>query len=159
MLGRYSTRIRKWKLLILLQVVAQYQRATSLTMAGTGPTQPLPRLPELPATLKNGSQDMKTCGRTSTPHLKRKEALDGTNLQAGSLLGSGSNGHRFLETSAGKKSLALYCGKRGPKRRMSISEIVTLNLVRILDRTADLKTFHRNACSSYISYFPSLTNL
>ena len=66
--------------------------------------------------------------------------------------------HRFLETSAGKKSLALYCGKRGPKRRMSISEIVTLNLVRILDRTADLKTFHRNACSSYISYFPSLTN-
>ena len=66
--------------------------------------------------------------------------------------------HRFLETSAGEKSLALYYGKRGPKRRMNVSEIVTLNLVRIFDRTADLKTFHRNACSHYISYFPSLTN-
>ena len=66
--------------------------------------------------------------------------------------------HRFLETSAGKKNLALYYGRRGPKRRMPIADVVTLNLIRIIDRTGDLKTFHKNAQSHYISYFPSLTN-
>lgn len=66
--------------------------------------------------------------------------------------------NRFLETSAGKKNLAVYYGKRGPKRRMPIADVVTLNLVRILDRTGDLKTFHKNAMSHYVSYFPSLTN-
>ena len=48
---------------------------------------------------------------------------------------------RFIETSAGKKNVALYYGKRGPKRRMPIADVVTLNLVRIFHRTADLKTF------------------
>lgn len=43
--------------------------------------------------------------------------------------------HRFLETSAGKK-----------------------NLVRGFDRTADLKTFHKNAENHYKPYFPALTN-
>ena len=66
--------------------------------------------------------------------------------------------HRFLETPAGKKNLALYYGRRGPKRRMSITDVVTLNIVRIFDRTADLKTFHKNAQAHYISYFPNLTN-
>ena len=66
--------------------------------------------------------------------------------------------HRFLETPAGKKNLALYYGRRGPKRRMSIADVVTLNIVRIFDRTADLKTFHKNAQAHYISYFPNLTN-
>jgi len=47
----------------------------------------------------------------------------------------------FIETSTGKKNEALYYGKRGPKRRMPIADVVTLNLVRIFDRTADLKTF------------------
>ena len=66
--------------------------------------------------------------------------------------------HRFLEISTGKKNLALYYGKRGPKRRMPIADVVTLNLIRILDRTGDLKTFHKNAQTHYISYFPNLTN-
>ena len=39
---------------------------------------------------------------------------------------------RFIETSKGKKNVALYYGKRGPKRRMPIADVVTLNLVRIL---------------------------
>ena len=66
--------------------------------------------------------------------------------------------YRFLETSAGKKNLALYYGRRGPKRRMPIADVVTMNLIRIFDRTGDLKTFHKNAREHYISYFPAITN-
>lgn len=65
---------------------------------------------------------------------------------------------RFIKTSAGKKNVALYYGKRGPKRRMPIADVVTLNLVRIFHRTADLKTFHNNAQEHYRRYFPTLTN-
>ena len=32
--------------------------------------------------------------------------------------------HRFLETSAGKKNLALYYGRHGPKRRMTVVDVV-----------------------------------
>ena len=64
--------------------------------------------------------------------------------------------HRFLETSAGKKNLALYYGRHGPKRRMTVVDVVPpLNIARILDHTGDLKTFHKNARSHYISYFPT----
>ena len=66
--------------------------------------------------------------------------------------------HMFIETESGKKNLELYYGKRGPARRMSVPEVVTLNLARILDRTADLKTFHKNASVNYIKFFPNLTN-
>ncbi len=44
--------------------------------------------------------------------------------------------HRFLETFAGKKNLALYYGKRRPKGRMPVADVVTLNLVRGFARTA-----------------------
>ena len=37
--------------------------------------------------------------------------------------------HRFLETSAGKMNLSFYYGKRGSKRRMSVTDVVTLNLI------------------------------
>ncbi|MDO5774499.1 MAG: hypothetical protein Q4P16_09330 [Spirochaetales bacterium] len=63
--------------------------------------------------------------------------------------------HSFLETSAGKKNIELYYGRRGPKRRMPVADVVTLNIARILDRTKDLKTFHKSARSHYISYFPA----
>lgn len=66
--------------------------------------------------------------------------------------------HRFLGTSAGKKNLTMYYGKRGPKRRMPVADVVTLNLIRVFDRTGDLKTFHKNAKNHYKSYFPTLTN-
>ena len=36
-----------------------------------------------------------------------------------------------------KKNLAEYYGKRGPKRSMTVPEVMTLNIVRILDRTGD----------------------
>ncbi len=66
--------------------------------------------------------------------------------------------HMFIKTECGKKNLELYYGKRGPVRRMSIPEVTTLNLARILDRTSDLKTFHKNASVNYIKFFPNLTN-
>ena len=52
----------------------------------------------------------------------------------------------------------MYYGKRGPSRRMTVPEVMTLNIVRILDRIADLKTFHRNVEVNFIKYFPNLTN-
>ena len=64
----------------------------------------------------------------------------------------------FIKTEPGKKNLAEYYGKRGPKRSMTVPEVMTLNIVRILDRTGDLKTFHKTACLHYRSYFPNLTN-
>nr|WP_255422443.1 hypothetical protein [Treponema sp. Marseille-Q3903] len=41
---------------------------------------------------------------------------------------------------------------------MPITDAVILNLIRIFDRTGDLKTFHKNAENHYKVYFPSLTN-
>jgi len=64
----------------------------------------------------------------------------------------------FIKTEAGKKNLAFYYGQRGPTRRMSVPEVMTLNLARIFDRTSDLKTFHKNASVNYISFFPDMTN-
>ena len=48
--------------------------------------------------------------------------------------------HSFLKIPAGKKNLALYYDKRGPKRRMALADVVALNRIRIFDRTGDLKT-------------------
>jgi len=65
---------------------------------------------------------------------------------------------KFIETKAGKKNLVRYYGRRGPKRRMSVPDVMTLNLLRIFVRTDDLKTFHKMAVVNYHSYFPCLTN-
>ena len=67
---------------------------------------------------------------------------------------------RFIKTETGKKNLAEYYGKRGPKRSMTVPEVMTLNIIRILDRTGDLKTFHKTACLHYraergLSYYDS----
>ncbi len=42
--------------------------------------------------------------------------------------------HRFLETSAEKKNLALYYGRREPKRRMAVADVTDMNIIRILDQ-------------------------
>lgn len=42
--------------------------------------------------------------------------------------------HRFLETSAEKKNLALYYGRREPKCRMAVADVTDMNIVRILDQ-------------------------
>jgi len=66
--------------------------------------------------------------------------------------------HCFIQTETGKKNLNNYYGSRGPKRIMTVPEVMTLNLIRILDRTGDLKTFHKTAFEHYRQYFPKLTN-
>ena len=65
----------------------------------------------------------------------------------------------FIKTEPEKKNLAEYYGKRGPRRSMTVPEVMALNIVRILDRTGDLKTFHKMASLHYRSYFPTLKNL
>lgn len=37
--------------------------------------------------------------------------------------------NRFLETSAGKTNLAMYCGKRELKHKMPIADVVMLNII------------------------------
>jgi hypothetical protein len=49
-------------------------------------------------------------------------------------------------------------GKRGPERRLSLQEVITLNIMRFYVKVNDLKAFHRLALQSYRSYFPSLPN-
>lgn len=44
----------------------------------------------------------------------------------------------------GKKNLSLYYGRRGLKRRMAVADVVILNIVRILDRTGDLKDTNKS---------------
>lgn len=57
-----------------------------------------------------------------------------------------------------EKCLSEYYGTRSPKRQMTVTEVMTLNIIRILNRTADLKTFHKSACEHYKKYFPNLTS-
>ncbi len=66
--------------------------------------------------------------------------------------------NRFIKTNIGKNSLCQYYGKRGPKRKMNIPEVMTLNILRIILRVNDLKTFHKLAKQHYFSYFPDLPN-
>ena len=49
-------------------------------------------------------------------------------------------------------------GKRGPKRRLSLAEIIMLNILRFYRRIHDLKTFHRLVRNAYRDYFPGLPN-
>ena len=47
--------------------------------------------------------------------------------------------HRFLECVAGKKNLALYYGKRGRKRRMTVADVVMRTLSAYSTGQATLK--------------------
>jgi hypothetical protein len=49
-------------------------------------------------------------------------------------------------------------GKRGPKKRLSLAELMTLNILRFSLRVHDLKTFHRLVQHAYKQYFPALPN-
>ena len=51
-----------------------------------------------------------------------------------------------------------FYGKRGPKPKLSISEVVTLNIIRFYVRSADLKTFYKLAKDRYSAEFPDLPN-
>jgi hypothetical protein len=58
----------------------------------------------------------------------------------------------------GKAILEQWQGKRGPKRQLSLAEVITLNILRFYLRVNDLKTFHRLVQNGYRSYFPGLPN-
>jgi hypothetical protein len=54
--------------------------------------------------------------------------------------------------------LEQWNGKRGPKRRLSLSEIITLNITRFFIRVNDLKSFHGLLEARYKDCFPGLPN-
>jgi hypothetical protein len=53
---------------------------------------------------------------------------------------------------------AKWLGSRGPKKKLSLSEIVTLNILRFQLRITDLKSFHRLVKERYSEEFPSIPN-
>jgi hypothetical protein len=48
-----------------------------------------------------------------------------------------------LNYPLGNSVLGYWEGKRGPKKRLSLAEVMTLNILRFYLRVHDLKTFHR----------------
>ena len=48
--------------------------------------------------------------------------------------------------------------RKGRKKRLSLSEVVTLNIIAVLGHFTDLKAFHRNAQLYLTNDFPKLTN-
>jgi hypothetical protein len=58
----------------------------------------------------------------------------------------------------GTMIMELWEGKRGPQRRLTLAELMTLNILRFHLRVHDLKTFHRLARNVYRDYFPGLPN-
>ena len=51
-----------------------------------------------------------------------------------------------------------FYGKRGPKPQLSISEVLTLNIIRFYVRSTDLKTFHKLVIDRYSDEFPNMPN-
>jgi hypothetical protein len=49
-------------------------------------------------------------------------------------------------------------GKRMSKKRLSLAEALTLNILRFYTRIQDLKVFHRLAAYSFRDYFPGIPN-
>jgi hypothetical protein len=49
-------------------------------------------------------------------------------------------------------------GKRGPERHLSLTEVITLNIMRFYVKVNDMKAFHRLASQAYRDYFPLLPN-
>jgi len=64
----------------------------------------------------------------------------------------------LFRSNFGKKIRHFWENKRGPKKKLTLSEVVTLNLLRFYMRIQDLKTFHRVATEHYRKYFPKLPN-
>lgn len=52
----------------------------------------------------------------------------------------------------------IWSGKRGPKKKLELSEVMTLNLFRYYLRIKDLKTFYAFVKNNCLEYFPCLPN-
>ena len=64
----------------------------------------------------------------------------------------------FQHTDGFKILFQKWQGKRGPHCRLSISEVVTLNLVRFFLHIQDVKHFHKLVVSTYAALFPAMPN-
>jgi hypothetical protein len=64
----------------------------------------------------------------------------------------------IMNYPVGTMILEHWEGKRGPKKRLSLAELMTLNILRFYLRVHDLKTFHRLLQNVYRDYFPGLPN-
>jgi hypothetical protein len=64
----------------------------------------------------------------------------------------------LAKTNEGQMMLKSWKAKRGPQRRLSLSEVLTLNILRFNFHVIDLKAFVRLAGCAYKSYFPQLPN-
>ncbi|MDC7219228.1 MAG: IS982 family transposase [Spirochaetales bacterium] len=51
-----------------------------------------------------------------------------------------------------------FNGKRGPKPKLSLPEVVTLNIIRFYTRSIDLKSFHKLVLDRYQDEFPNMPN-
>lgn len=56
------------------------------------------------------------------------------------------------------KLYSKWAGSRGPVKKLSLSEVVTLNILRFQLRISDLKSFHRLVRDRFKSEFPSVPN-
>jgi hypothetical protein len=61
-------------------------------------------------------------------------------------------------TADSRKMLETWRAKRGPQRQLSLSEVLTLNILRFYFHIFDLKAFVRLAECAYKTYFPRLPN-
>ena len=61
-------------------------------------------------------------------------------------------------TADGQKMLRSWKAKRGPQRQLSLSEVLTLNILRFYFHIFDLKAFVRLAGCACKAYFPRLPN-
>jgi hypothetical protein len=64
----------------------------------------------------------------------------------------------LAETVDGRKMLDSWKAKRGPQRQLSLSEILTLNILRFYFHIFDLKAFVCLVANAYKTYFPRLPN-
>ena len=64
----------------------------------------------------------------------------------------------LMDTAEGQKKLEFWKAKRGPQRQLSLSEVLTLNILRFSYHVFDLKAFVRLAENTYKGYFPGLPN-
>jgi hypothetical protein len=64
----------------------------------------------------------------------------------------------LFHTPSGKKLRHLCKNKRGPKKKLTLSEVATLSLLRFTKRVQDLKSFIRITATYYKRYYLKLPN-
>ena len=66
----------------------------------------------------------------------------------------------YLSTQIGNQMYVTYWkNKRGFSKSLTLSEVVTLNLIRFYYNISDLKSFHRLLKNDLTKYFPKYTQL